>query len=112
MIIATEGADLACLHEYKGMPALFFCGANQSCRLQLRKVLHICKSRLAVSTHAFVACWVSPYWPGHILHKYKRIPFCKLELQIEKMFMQLQGGCTPCGLLGVSYWPIARHSLH
>ena len=27
----------------------------------------------------------------------------KLELQIEKMFMQLQGGHTHCGLLGVSY---------
>ena len=40
--------------------------------------------------------------------------WCKLELQIEKnlMFMQLQGGCTLCGLVGVSYWPIARHIWH
>ena len=40
----------ACLHKYKSMPVIFFCDANQSCRV--RKVLHSYNSRLAV----IVAC--------------------------------------------------------
>jgi len=39
----------ACLHKYKSMPVIFFCDANQSCRL--RNVLHSYKPRLAVSTY-------------------------------------------------------------
>jgi len=37
MIIATEGADLACLHEYKGMPALFFLWCKPELQITIEK---------------------------------------------------------------------------